>query len=94
MDTELEKQTEMVFEHHLESILAKDVDAVLQGFAEDAVVFAPDGPIRGREQIRAAVNESLQHLTTKFLDDFQSWPPGHLRRGGVFPPGQQEMRFP
>ena len=71
MDTELEKQTEMVFKHHLESVLAKDVDAVVQGFAADAVIFGPDGPIRGREQIRAEFNESLQDLTTKFLDDFK-----------------------
>ncbi len=71
MDTDLERQTEIIFKHHLESILAKDVDGVLQGFAEDAVVFAPDGPIRGREQIRADVNEFLHHLTPKFLRDFK-----------------------
>ena len=71
MDTHLERQTEIIFKHHLESILAKDVDGVLQGFAEDAVVFSPDGPIRGREQIRADVNEFLHHLTPKFLNDFK-----------------------
>jgi len=63
MDTELEKQTEMVFKHHLESVLAKDVDAVMQGYAEDVVIFGLDGPTRGREQIGAEVNKSLQQLT-------------------------------
>ena len=44
---------------------------MLHGFAEDAVVFAPAGPIRGRDQIRADVNEFLLHSTPKFLNDFK-----------------------
>ena len=71
MDKDVERQTETILKHHLESILAKDLDGVLQGFAEDAVVFAPDGPIRGREQIRADVNEFIHHMTPKFLSDFK-----------------------
>ena len=71
MIEDVERQTETIFKHHLESILAKDLDGVLQGFAEDAVVFAPDGPIRGRERIRADVNEFIHRMTPKFLSDFK-----------------------
>ena len=66
-----ETQTEAIFRHHLDSILTKDVDAVLEGFAEDAVVFTPDGPIRGHEKIREDSIEFSKLVTTEFLDSFK-----------------------
>ena len=59
MGTDIEKQTETVFKRHLESILARDVDRIVEGFAEGAAVFAPDGPVRSHESIRGVIAEFI-----------------------------------
>lgn len=44
--------TQDILAHHLQSI-AVGVDEIMADYAEDAVLFTPDGPLRGVEAIRA-----------------------------------------
>ncbi len=44
--------TESVLAHHLESLGAGDVDAILSDYTDDSVLFTPDGSLRGRDAIR------------------------------------------
>jgi ketosteroid isomerase-like protein len=37
--------TESVLGHHLSSVGAGDVDAIMEDFTEDSVIFTPDGPV-------------------------------------------------
>ena len=71
MDRNIESETEAVFQNHLKSILAKDLDGVMEGFAEDAVVFAPDGPIRGLEAIRSDTAAFIGQITPEFVQNFE-----------------------
>lgn len=43
---------ESVLEHHLASFGAGDLDGILSDYAPDAVLFTPDGPLRGHAGIK------------------------------------------
>jgi uncharacterized protein (TIGR02246 family) len=45
-------ETAAVLARHIAAVKAHDVEGVLSNFADDAVVFTPDGVLRGREAIR------------------------------------------
>jgi ketosteroid isomerase-like protein len=45
--------TQATLNRHLQAFLNADVDALVRDFAEDGIVFAPEGTFRGRDQIRA-----------------------------------------
>ena len=47
MATGTTKQTEAVLAHHMEVIVAKDVDGILEDFTEDSVLFTLDGKVEG-----------------------------------------------
>ena len=59
--------TENTLSHHLQSF-AEGVDAIMQDYTADSVLFTPDGPIRGLEPIRT------------FFDDFLRTSPPELLR--------------
>lgn len=44
--------TESVLAHHLASVGAGDVDAILEDFTEESVLLTPDGPVRGLDALR------------------------------------------
>src|ERR1043166_5979948 len=44
--------TKDVLDHHLTSFDEGDLDGVLSDYAPDAVLFTPDGPLRGVDAIR------------------------------------------
>ncbi len=58
--------TEDVFNHHAQAIGAGDVDAIMEDYADDAVLITHDTEMRGADAIRAF----FQH----FVDDVV--PPG------------------
>jgi ketosteroid isomerase-like protein len=41
-----------VVEHHLGSFFERDIEGILSDYSPDAVLFTPDGPLRGVDQIR------------------------------------------
>jgi hypothetical protein len=44
--------TEATLSHHLQAF-SEGVDAIMQDYTADSVLFTPDGPLRGLEPIRA-----------------------------------------
>jgi ketosteroid isomerase-like protein len=50
------RRTEAALSRHIAAIKVGDADAVMRNFADDAVVYTPDGPLRGQEAIRAGTS--------------------------------------
>jgi ketosteroid isomerase-like protein len=46
--------TEAVLQHHVQALLSRDVNAIMQDYTEDSVFFTPQGTAKGLEGIRAA----------------------------------------
>lgn len=44
--------TKDVLDHHLQSFAEGDLMGILSDYAPDAVLFTPDGPLRGADRIR------------------------------------------
>jgi ketosteroid isomerase-like protein len=42
--------TQQVLEHHLQAFGTGDLDAILEDFADGAIIIAPDGVLRSREE--------------------------------------------
>ena len=72
MSKDTTEQTRATFEHHLKAIFAKDVDAIMEDFAEDAVLFTPDGLFRGAGEVREFFIGFVANLTPEMLADFSA----------------------
>ena len=59
-----QRTTEEVLVHHLVALGERDLDAIVMDYAEDAVIFLPDGTVSGTDAIRAAFDSIL---STAFL---------------------------
>jgi ketosteroid isomerase-like protein len=46
------KSTHEVLENHLHSFSQGDLDGILSDYAPDAILFTPDGPLKGESAIR------------------------------------------
>ena len=44
--------TNEVVDHHLKSFRDRDLEGILSDYAPDAILFTPDGPLRGAEAMR------------------------------------------
>ena len=44
--------TKDVLDHHLQCFGARDLDGILSDYAPGAVLFTPDGPLKGADAIR------------------------------------------
>lgn len=64
------RSTADILSHHLESVVAKDIDAIMSDYANDAVVFAPDGTFAGKDAIAKFFTGFVQVLTPEFLGNF------------------------
>ena len=51
-----------IVQHHLQSFGAGDLDGILSDYAPDAVLFTPDGPLKGRAEIRALFTAMLEEF--------------------------------
>ena len=58
--------TESVLKHHLEAFGAGSVDELLKDYTESSVLIAPEGPVKGLDNLRG--------LFTKFVTEIL--PPG------------------
>ncbi len=70
MTTNIATQTEAVLNHHLESIVAKDVSAIMQDYTEDSVLFTPDGPVAGIGALTTFFENFVPVLTPEILKSF------------------------
>lgn len=56
------RSTMQVIDNHLARFAARDLDGILSDYAPEAVLFTPQGPLKGVEAIRA--------LFTSLLEEF------------------------
>jgi ketosteroid isomerase-like protein len=54
--------TKDVLDHHLKSFDEGDLEAILSDYAPGAVMFTPDGPLRGAEAIRPLFQAMIAEL--------------------------------
>jgi len=71
MATGTTKQTEAVLAHHMEAIVAKDADGILEDFTEDSVLFTPDGKVEGLTALRGFFEPFVAGLIDELLAGFQ-----------------------
>ena len=57
-----------IFEHHVTALNAGDVDAIVDDYAEDAVLITPQGAVRGRPAIRDTFTGLLEALPEATVD--------------------------
>jgi ketosteroid isomerase-like protein len=55
----------------MESMVAKDVEALASDYADDAVIFTPDGLIEGKAAIAEFFTGFIQLLTPGFMAGFE-----------------------
>jgi hypothetical protein len=53
---------QQVFAHHWEALMAKDLHAIGQDYAETACIITPDAVTRGKEGVRTFFARALQTL--------------------------------
>jgi ketosteroid isomerase-like protein len=53
------RSTQAVIENHLERFGARDLDGILADYATDAVLFTPQGTLRGLQSIRGLFQNML-----------------------------------
>jgi uncharacterized protein (TIGR02246 family) len=72
-----------VFQHHVEALLAGDIEGIVADYTDDAVFITPEGVLHGKDGIREAFTKLLSDLpnaewdvpTTLFAGDvlFIEW---------------------
>ena len=65
------KQTEAVLAHHLEVVVAKDVDAILSDFTDASVVYTQERQFRGLGELREFFTGFVGLLTPEVLAKFK-----------------------
>jgi ketosteroid isomerase-like protein len=56
-------QTEAVLKHHVQAILAGNLEDIMKDYSDESVLFTPQGAYKGRENIRAAFKGLLGVFT-------------------------------
>jgi len=64
-----ETQLEAILAHHLKALGEGDIDAILSDYAENALVFSPDGQVRGISQLREMFKNTLAAIP-HFMEGF------------------------
>ena len=62
MSTNVLSPTEAVFGKHVQSLISRDLDAIMSDYSDDAVVFTPNGAFKGPENIRLFFTGALNML--------------------------------
>ena len=62
--------TESVVNHHLEAVMAGDIDGILSDYADDAVFFHQQGTAKGPGEIRSFV-ESMVEAMASLMPNFE-----------------------
>ena len=70
--------TKDVLDHHLKSFSEGDLKGILSDYAPDAVMFTPDRPLRGPDEMRPL----FRALIAEFGKPGAVFTHGHLRRAG------------
>ncbi|HZW36243.1 MAG: nuclear transport factor 2 family protein [Deltaproteobacteria bacterium] len=65
------KETNAVLDNHLAAAQRGDLEGVLSDFSEDAVLFLPQGPVRGIAELRDFYNAFLTQPPSGFPKAFE-----------------------
>jgi ketosteroid isomerase-like protein len=57
-----------IFAHHLQALVAGDIDGLLADYADDSVLITPAGVARGRDGIRVAFHQLSGALANAVFD--------------------------
>ena len=71
MSTDTASQTEVTLGHHLQSVIAKDIEAVLSDYTEDSVLISQDATFTGLAGMRTFFEGFLGSLTPELLAIFK-----------------------
>jgi|TARA_B110000881_G_C18315464_1_gene384089 ketosteroid isomerase-like protein len=61
------RTTEEVIGHHIESMAAGDLNALLSDYSDDAVVLTPSGTFSGHDEIKAFFEGFMSSLPEAFV---------------------------
>lgn len=56
------RSTEETLLHHMQALGAGDIEATLDDYAEDAMIFTPDGVLHGHDEMRSFFEASVTDL--------------------------------
>lgn len=56
------RTTQEVFDHHVQALIARNLDEVVADYAENAFIITPEGVTRGRPAIRGLFANLLEAL--------------------------------
>ena len=65
------KRTEAALRRRVAAIMAGDADSAIRNFADDAVVYTSEGPLRGQDAIRADIESFVNNTPRGMRDNFQ-----------------------
>src|SRR5262245_9176650 len=71
MATATSSSVEIVLGQHVQALVARDVDRIVQDYTDDAVVFSPNGAFKGPENIRAFFTAALGMLSPESLNNLK-----------------------
>jgi ketosteroid isomerase-like protein len=71
MTTRNARSIEAVLAHHNQAFLARDLDAIMQDYTNDSVVFTPNAAEKGLESIRAAFTRFLGRFAPEVLKNMK-----------------------
>lgn len=71
MSSEQTKATRAALDRHMAAFGARNVDAILQDFTEESVIFSPEGPVRGLAALRAFFVHELEGFTPEIVSNFK-----------------------
>jgi ketosteroid isomerase-like protein len=72
MATGTKKSTEEVLKHHVQALIARDIDSIATDYASDAVIFSPYGISKGKESIKNAFKAVLGMLTPEAMANMKT----------------------
>ena len=66
------KTTESVLQHHVQALMARDLDEILKDYCEESVLCTPMGTTKGLKGIRESFTGALGMLTPEAMGNMKS----------------------
>ncbi len=64
-------QTQATLTRHTQAMMSGDIAAIVNNFAEDAVIFTQGETYRGHDQIRSFLEYGMSNLPAGYMDAFE-----------------------
>jgi ketosteroid isomerase-like protein len=71
MATDTALQTQAILAHHLQSLGAGLLDAILSDYTEDSILFTPNGLVCGLDGLRAFFGASIKNTPPELMQALQ-----------------------